>query len=59
MFYQDITLEDCYKNSDICDFECDGDSKAVDITYRGKVKDAKMSDYERFVDTLVDMKKRR
>ena len=39
MFYEDITLEDCYKNSDICDFECDGDSKVVDITYRGKVKE--------------------
>ena len=39
MFYEDITLEDCYKNSDICDFECDGDMKVVDITYSGKVKE--------------------
>ena len=38
MFYADITLEDCYNNNDVCDFICDGDSKTVDIIYKGKVK---------------------
>lgn len=38
MFYADITLEDCYNNYDVCDFICDGDSKTVDIIYKGKVK---------------------
>ena len=38
MLYDEITLEDCYENNDVCDFICDGDSKIVDITYKGKDK---------------------
>lgn len=36
MFYKDITLEDCYNNSDVCEFICDGDMKIVDIIYTRK-----------------------
>ena len=38
MFYENITLEDCYNNCDVCEFVCDGDSKIVAITYIRKDK---------------------
>ena len=39
MFYEDITLEDCYNNSDVCDFICDGDYKCVEIIYKSRKGD--------------------
>ena len=38
MMYEEITLEDCYNNCDVCDFVCDGDWMLVDIIYKAKDK---------------------